>query len=61
MYRLLEKAGHPVAIYEVPLLFEKNLQSDMKATILVTASEPTRGRLAEQAAPIGIDDGHPLR
>lgn len=38
----LEKAGHPVAIYEVPLLFEKNLQSDMKATILVTASEPTR-------------------
>ncbi|MCR9164108.1 MAG: dephospho-CoA kinase [Nannocystaceae bacterium] len=38
----LEKAGHPVAIYEVPLLFEKNLQSDMKATILVTASEQTR-------------------
>lgn len=38
----LEKAGHPVAIYEVPLLFEKNLQSDMKATILVTATEETR-------------------
>lgn len=38
----LEKAGHPVAVYEVPLLFEKNLQSDMKATILVTASEETR-------------------
>ena len=38
----LEKAGHPVAVYEVPLLFEKNLQSDMKATILVTASEATR-------------------
>ncbi len=38
----LEKAGHPIAIYEVPLLFEKNLQSDMKATILVTATEETR-------------------
>ena len=38
----LEKAGHPVAVYEVPLLFEKNLQSDMKATILVTATEQTR-------------------
>jgi dephospho-CoA kinase len=38
----LEKAGHGVAVYEVPLLFEKNLQGDMKAVILVTASEPTR-------------------
>lgn len=38
----LEKAGHDVAVYEVPLLFEKNLQSEMKATILVTASEATR-------------------
>lgn len=38
----LEKAGHPVTVYEVPLLFEKNLQSDMKATILVTATEQTR-------------------
>ncbi len=38
----LEKAGHVVAVYEVPLLFEKNLQADMKATILVTASEATR-------------------
>lgn len=38
----LEKAGHPITVYEVPLLFEKNLQSDMKATILVTASEETR-------------------
>lgn len=38
----LEKAGHTVAVYEVPLLFEKNLQSDMKATILVTATETTR-------------------
>ncbi|MGH1347296.1 MAG: dephospho-CoA kinase [Nannocystales bacterium] len=38
----LEKAGHPITVYEVPLLFEKNLQSDMKATILVTATEETR-------------------
>jgi dephospho-CoA kinase len=38
----LEKAGHTVVIYEVPLLFEKNLQGDMKAVILVTADEGTR-------------------
>lgn len=38
----LEKAGHGVAVYEVPLLFEKNLQGDMKAVILVTAAEATR-------------------
>ncbi len=38
----VEKAGHAVTVYEVPLLFEKNLQADMKATILVTASEATR-------------------
>ncbi|HET6583643.1 MAG TPA: dephospho-CoA kinase, partial [Nannocystaceae bacterium] len=31
-----------VAVYEVPLLFEKNLQGDMKAVILVTAPEATR-------------------
>lgn len=38
----LEKAGHDVAVYEVPLLFEKNLQGDMKAVILVTATESIR-------------------
>lgn len=38
----LEKAGHEVAIYEVPLLFEKNLQGEMKAVILVTAPEHVR-------------------
>jgi dephospho-CoA kinase len=38
----LEKAGHHVAVYEVPLLFEKNLQGDMKAVILVTAELATR-------------------
>lgn len=38
----LEKAGHEVAIYEVPLLFEKNLQYEMKATVLVTADEAVR-------------------
>ena len=39
-YRKL--AGHHVAVYEVPLLFEKNLQGDMKAVILVTAPEAMR-------------------
>lgn len=38
----LEKAGHEVAIYEVPLLFEKNLQGEMKAVILVTADDWVR-------------------
>lgn len=38
----LEKAGHEVAVYEVPLLFERNLQGDMKAVILVTAPTDVR-------------------
>jgi len=40
----LEKAGHPVMVYEVPLLFEKNLdqQDEMTAVILVTATADTR-------------------
>jgi dephospho-CoA kinase len=38
----LEKAGHEVAVYEVPLLFEKNLQGEMKAVILVSADEDVR-------------------
>ena len=40
----MEKAGHEVAIYEVPLLFEKNLQGEMKAVLLVTADEQVRIR-----------------
>jgi dephospho-CoA kinase len=38
----LEKAGHSVAVYEVPLLFERNLQGEMKAVILVTAPMAVR-------------------
>jgi dephospho-CoA kinase len=38
----LEEAGHHVVVYEVPLLFEKKLQGDMHAVILVTASTETR-------------------
>jgi dephospho-CoA kinase len=38
----LEKAGHEVAVYEVPLLFERNLQGEMKAVILVTAPVDVR-------------------
>ena len=37
-----EKAGHEVAVYEVPLLFERNLQGEMKAVILVTAPMDVR-------------------
>jgi dephospho-CoA kinase len=40
----LEKAGHPVMVYEVPLLFEKklHLQDEMKAVILVASSADNR-------------------
>lgn len=38
----LEQAGHEVVIYEVPLLFEKNLEGDMKGVILVSASDINR-------------------
>ena len=40
----LEKAGHKVMVYEVPLLFEKNLdqQDEFKGVILVTATTDTR-------------------
>ena len=38
----LTEAGHEVVVYEVPLLFEKKLQGDMHAVVLVTASTETR-------------------
>jgi dephospho-CoA kinase len=44
----LEKAGHTVVVYEVPLLFEKNLQGDMKAVVLVTADEPRRDPASQE-------------
>lgn len=44
----LEKAGHEVTVYEVPLLFERNLQGEMKAVILVTA--PLEDRIARVRA-----------
>src|SRR5687767_6249184 len=34
----LENTGVPIAFYEVPLLFEKNLQADFDAIIVVLAS-----------------------
>jgi dephospho-CoA kinase len=38
----LEAAGHTVAVYEVPLLFEKNLEGDFEGVILVSAAEVNR-------------------
>jgi dephospho-CoA kinase len=35
--RELERAGHPVAFYEIPLLFEKGLQKNFDAIVVVTA------------------------
>jgi dephospho-CoA kinase len=34
-----EAQGHPFAIYDVPLLFEKNLQKDFEKVIVVSASQ----------------------
>lgn len=50
----LEKAGHPVAVYEVPLLFEKGMQADLKAVILVTA--PVDVRIARVQARDGLGE-----
>lgn len=50
----IEKSGHAVAVYEVPLLFEKNLQNDMKAVILVTADEAIR--IARVCARDGVTE-----
>jgi dephospho-CoA kinase len=42
----LDKEGHLIAFYDVPLLFEKNLQNDFEATVLVTCDpEIQRERL----------------
>lgn len=38
----LEATGHTMVVYEVPLLFENNLDKQMKAVILVSAPEAAR-------------------
>jgi len=38
----LEATGHTLVVYEVPLLFENNLEKQMKAVILVSAPEEQR-------------------
>jgi dephospho-CoA kinase len=38
----LEATGHTMVVYEVPLLFENNLDKQMKAVILVSAPEEQR-------------------
>jgi dephospho-CoA kinase len=54
----LEKAGHPVMVYEVPLLFEKKLdeQDEMKAVILVTATADTRIARVKERDSLTTDD-----
>lgn len=45
----LEQAGHALAFYDVPLLFEKNMQSEFDAILLVYASpEDQKRRLQER-------------
>lgn len=54
----LEKAGHPVMVYEVPLLFEKKLdqQDEMKGVILVTATTDTRMARVKARDSLTTDD-----
>jgi dephospho-CoA kinase len=54
----LEKAGHQVMIYEVPLLFEKKLdqQDEMKGVILVTATTDTRVARVKARDALTTDD-----
>ena len=54
----LEKAGHKVMIYEVPLLFEKNLdqQDEFKGVILVTATTDTRIARVKARDALTTDD-----
>lgn len=50
----LRDAGAPVAVYEVPLLFENGLEGMMDATLLVAASDEVQHR--RLMARDGIDD-----
>ncbi len=50
----LRAAGAPVAVYEVPLLFESGLEGAMDATILVAASEDAQ--LRRMASRDGLDE-----
>ena len=54
----LEKAGHPVMVYEVPLLFEKKLdqQDEMTGVILVTATADTRIARVKARDSLTTDD-----
>lgn len=50
----LEREGCRLAFYDIPLLFEKNLEGDFDATVLVYASpEDQRARLRERD---GLDE-----
>jgi dephospho-CoA kinase len=50
----LRASGAPVAVYEVPLLFENNLEGMMDATVLVAARDDVQ--LARLMARDGIDE-----
>ncbi|OGQ16790.1 MAG: dephospho-CoA kinase [Deltaproteobacteria bacterium RBG_16_71_12] len=50
----LRQSGAPVAVYEVPLLFENDLDAAMDATLLVAAPEDVQ--LRRLASRDGLDD-----
>lgn len=63
----VESQGHKVAIYDVPLLFEKNLEKDYDATIVIACSMQTqlhrlmkRDQISEQDAKLRISSQLPI-
>jgi dephospho-CoA kinase len=49
----LQEQGHSVAIYDVPLLFEKNMMKDFDAIIVVTAVEAEQIRRLKERDRLG--------
>ncbi len=52
----LEATGHSIVVYEVPLLFENNLEKQMKAVILVSAPEDQRIARVMARDKLAIED-----
>ncbi|GIL18460.1 MAG: dephospho-CoA kinase [Oligoflexia bacterium] len=50
------KQGRTVAFYDVPLLFEKNLEKDFDAIVVVTCSEETQMKRLMQRSHLSRED-----
>lgn len=52
----LKEAGHKVAVYMAPLLFEKDLQREMDKTLLIVADETLRRKRIEARDLLSLDE-----